>query len=160
MGKNKTSKITTRAALRRILSKLKKQNKTIVFTNGCFDLLHLGHVRLFQTAKSLGDVLVVAINSDKSLKRLKGPNRPLVGQKARAQFLSALEPIDFVTIFGEDTPKEILRELEPDILVKGGDYKTSEIVGREYVKKVVRFPILKGQSTTGLIKKIVERYGK
>lgn len=160
LRKNKTSKITTRSALRRILSKLKKQNKTIVFTNGCFDLLHLGHVKLFQTAKSLGDALVVAINSDTSLKRLKGPGRPLTGQNERAQILSALEPVDFVVVFGEDTPKEILRELKPDILVKGGDYKTSEIIGREFVKKVVRFPILKGQSTTALIRKIVERYEK
>jgi D-beta-D-heptose 7-phosphate kinase/D-beta-D-heptose 1-phosphate adenosyltransferase len=138
---------------------LKKKKKTIVFTNGCFDLVHLGHVRLFQKAKTYGDILVVAINSDASLKRLKGPQRPLVPQVNRLQVLAALEVIDFVTVFDEDTPHEVISELRPDILVKGGDYKLNEIVGRDLVKKVVRFPIVPGQSTTALIKKIVTVYG-
>jgi len=142
------------------VSRLQKQKKKVVFTNGCFDLLHVGHVRLFQKARSLGDVLVVAINSDASLRRLKGPSRPLVNQAMRSEVLAALESIDFVTVFDEDTPAELISELRPDILIKGGDYKLEEIVGRESVKKVVRFPLVSGYSTTTLINTIVQRYGK
>jgi rfaE bifunctional protein nucleotidyltransferase chain/domain len=160
VGNKLSSKIQSRAALRQILSRLQSQKKTVVFTNGCFDLLHPGHVRLMQKAKSYGDILVVAINSDASLARLKGPKRPLVPEQGRAEVLAALEAVDFVAVFGEDTPKEILSELRPDVLVKGGDYKLNEIVGREYVKRVVRFPVVKGKSTTSLINTIVERYGK
>jgi len=153
-------KIATRAVLRRIVDSLRAGHKKIVFTNGCFDLLHLGHVQLFAKAKSLGDVLVVAVNSDKSLRRLKGPRRPLVGQVDRCKVLAALESVDFVTVFGEDTPEEIIRELMPDVLVKGGDYKISQIVGRQYAGRVVRFPVVKGRSTSALIKKIVESYAQ
>lgn len=160
LGKNNTAKIQSRTVLRRTISRLKKHNKTIVFTNGCFDLLHVGHVRLFQKAKSLGDVLIVAINADASLRRLKGPRRPLVGQALRAEVLASLAAVDYVTVFSEDTPAEIIAELKPDILVKGGDYRTDQIVGRRDVKKVVRFRFVKGQSTTGLIGEIVKRYGK
>ncbi|MBN1622656.1 MAG: adenylyltransferase/cytidyltransferase family protein [Endomicrobiales bacterium] len=157
MGRN--PKIISRKALKKIINNLKKKKKTVVFTNGCFDLLHIGHVRLFKKAKSYGDVLVVAINSDSSLKRLKGSGRPLVSQGKRAELLSSLESVDFVTFFDEQTPAEILKELKPDILVKGGDYKIGEIVGRDSVKKVFRFPVIKGNSTTGLIKKILSSYG-
>lgn len=153
------SRALTRKEMQTECAKLKKKGKKIVFTNGCFDLLHLGHVSLFQKAKSMGDVLIVAINSDKSLKGLKGPKRPLVGEKDRAKLLLALKPVDYVVVFGEQTPKEILQELRPDILVKGGDYKLEDIVGREYVKKVYRYPFVKGKSTTNLINLIVERYG-
>jgi D-beta-D-heptose 7-phosphate kinase/D-beta-D-heptose 1-phosphate adenosyltransferase len=139
--------------------KLKKDGKKVVFTNGCFDLLHLGHISLFNKAKSLGDVLIVAINSDKSLRRLKGHKRPLVNQNDRAKLILSLKPVDYVVVFGGQTPLEILKELCPDILVKGGDYKLSEIVGREYVHKVYRFPFIKGKSSTNLINLIVERYG-
>jgi rfaE bifunctional protein nucleotidyltransferase chain/domain len=152
-------KIQPRGALRRILGRLKKQGKTIVFTNGCFDLLHPGHVESFRRAKALGDVLVVAINSDKSLRKLKGPKRPLVPQAGRAKVLAALGSVDFVTVFGEQTPAKILSELRPEVLAKGGDYKLREIAGREFVKKTVRIPLVKGYSTSGLIKKIVQRYG-
>jgi D-beta-D-heptose 7-phosphate kinase/D-beta-D-heptose 1-phosphate adenosyltransferase len=139
--------------------KLQKTGKKVVFTNGCFDLLHLGHVSLFKKAKSIGDVLIVAINSDKSLRCLKGPKRPLVGEKDRAKLLLSLKPVDYVVVFNEHTPKEILSEIRPDVLVKGGGYKLSEIVGRDSVKKVYRFPFVKGKSTTNLINLIVERYG-
>jgi rfaE bifunctional protein nucleotidyltransferase chain/domain len=139
---------------------LKKQKKAVVFTNGCFDLLHVGHVMLFYKARSYGDVLVVAINSDESMKRLKGPSRPLVPESSRAKVLAALEPVDYVVTFGEDTPAEIIKALKPDILVKGGDYKLDQIVGREDVKKVIRFPVVEGYSTTNLIKKIIRAYGK
>ena len=151
-------KICSQAALKKIVTKLKRSGKKIVFTNGCFDLIHAGHVTLFKKAKSLGDVLIVGINSDASLKRLKGPKRPLVPQKDRAFVIAALEPVDYVVVFSEDTPAEIIASLKPDILVKGGDYKISEIVGRENVKKVVRVALVKGQSTTSLIEKIVKRY--
>jgi D-beta-D-heptose 7-phosphate kinase/D-beta-D-heptose 1-phosphate adenosyltransferase len=141
------------------IKRLQKAGKKIVFTNGCFDLLHLGHIKLFEKAKSLGDILIVAINSDKSLKRLKGSKRPLVCEKERSELLLALKPVDYAVIFEEETPKEILRKLRPDILVKGGDYKLNEIVGGEFVKKVYRFPFIKGHSTTNLINLIVKRYG-
>jgi rfaE bifunctional protein nucleotidyltransferase chain/domain len=146
--------------MKKEVEKLQKAGKKVVFTNGCFDLLHLGHTSLFEKAKSMGDVLIAAINSDKSLSCLKGPKRPLVGEKDRAKLLLALKSIDYVVVFGQQTPYELLKELRPDVLVKGGDYKLSEIVGREFVKKVYRFPFVKGKSTTNLINLIVERYGK
>lgn len=139
---------------------LKTKNKKIVFTNGCFDLIHIGHVSLFQKAKTLGDVLIVAINSDKSLAKLKGPKRPLVPQNDRTKLLAAITAIDYVVIFNEQTPYELLKKLRPDVLVKGGDYKKEDIVGREFVKKVYRYPLVKGKSTSNLIKLIVERYSK
>jgi D-beta-D-heptose 7-phosphate kinase/D-beta-D-heptose 1-phosphate adenosyltransferase len=142
-----------------IVKKLKKQGKKIVFTNGCFDLIHVGHVSLFKKAKTLGNVLIVAINSDKSLAGLKGPKRPLVPQIDRVKLLSAIDTIDYIVIFEEQTPYQLLKKLTPDILVKGGDYKTEDIVGREFVKKVYRYPLVKGKSTSNLIKLIVERYG-
>lgn len=153
-------KICSRKKIIEVVKKLKQQKKKIVFTNGCFDLLHIGHVSLFQKAKTLGDVLIVAINSDKSLAGLKGPKRPLVPQKDRTKLLAALSCIDYVVVFGEQTPYELLSKLKPDILVKGGDYKIEDIVGREFVKKVYRYPLVAGKSTTNLIKLIVERYGK
>ncbi|MDR1695163.1 MAG: adenylyltransferase/cytidyltransferase family protein [Endomicrobium sp.] len=150
----------TMKELKTEVKKLQKSGKKAVFTNGCFDLLHLGHTSLFEKAKSMGDVLIVAINSDKSLSCLKGPKRPLVGEKDRAKLLLALKPVDYVVVFGEQTPYELLKEVRPDILVKGGDYKLQDIIGREFVKKVYRFPFVKGKSTTNLINTIVERYGK
>jgi D-beta-D-heptose 7-phosphate kinase/D-beta-D-heptose 1-phosphate adenosyltransferase len=152
-------KALTRKEMKQEILKLQKEGKKIVFTNGCFDLLHLGHISLFNKAKSLGDVLIVAINSDKSLSCLKGSKRPLVNQKDRAKLILSLKSVDYVVVFGEQTPKKILSQLCPDILVKGGDYKLSEIVGREYVKRVYRFPFVKGKSTTNLINLIVDRYG-
>ena len=154
------NKILSRKKLIEAVKKLKKQNKKIVFTNGCFDLLHIGHVSLFQKAKTLGDVLIVAINSDKSLAGLKGPKRPLVPQKDRTKLLAALSCIDYVVVFGEQTPYNLLSKLKPDILVKGGDYKIEDIIGREFVKKVYRYPLVQGKSTTNLIKLIVRRYSK
>ncbi|MDR3243800.1 MAG: adenylyltransferase/cytidyltransferase family protein [Elusimicrobiota bacterium] len=142
-----------------LCKKLKKEGKKIVFTNGCFDLLHLGHISLFQKAKSLGDFLIAAINSDKSLKSLKGSKRPLVRQNDRAKILLSLKAIDAVIVFGEQTPYELLKLLKPDILVKGADYKIKDIIGAEFVKKVYRFPFIKDRSTTNLINLIIERYG-
>jgi D-beta-D-heptose 7-phosphate kinase/D-beta-D-heptose 1-phosphate adenosyltransferase len=159
-GKDKVNtKIKSRKALQKLLPLMKKKKKKIVFTNGCFDLLHVGHVRLFEKAKSFGDILVVAVNSDSSVKKIKGNSRPLVSQTARAQLIASLEMVDYVVIFEEKTPEEIIKALKPDILVKGGDYKMGEIIGRHDVKKVVRFKVVKGFSTTNLIKKIVKIYG-
>lgn len=132
----------------------------MVFANGCFDLLHAGHVKLLAQAKSLGDLLVVALNSDRSVRRLKGASRPLVPQGERIQVLSALACVDYVTIFNEATPLETIRLLKPDVLVKGADYKISDIVGSGLVQKVARIPLLKGISTTGLVQKILKAYGR
>ena len=135
------NKILSTEELIKAVEKLKKENKKIVFTNGCFDLLHIGHVSLFQKARTLGDVLIVAINSDSSLAQ-------------------ALTCVDYVVVFNEQTPYELLSKLKPDILVKGGDYKIEDIVGKEFVKEVYRYPLVEGKSTTNLIKLIVERYSK
>lgn len=126
----------------------------LVFTNGCFDLLHYGHVKFLEEAKKLGDVLVVGINSDTSVRRLKGKGRSIVKAKDRAKILMGLRCVDAVVIFVEDTPLELIKELKPDVLVKGGDWKKKDVVGREFAKEVVIIPYLKGYSTTNLIKKI------
>lgn len=151
-------KVLTPSALVPKLVALRKQGKKIVFTNGCFDLLHLGHVRLLQKAKTYGDILVIGLNTDASVRRLKGKSRPLNAEKNRAEVLAALEGVDFVVLFSEPTPFRLIQKLKPDVLVKGGDYKPSEVVGADIVKKnkgkVVIFPTLKGHSTTKLIKKV------
>lgn len=114
---------------------------------------------MFLDCKKKGDVLVLGLNSDSSIRRIKGPGRPIVAQKERALLLAGLEPIDFVTIFNEDTPEKLIKMVQPDVLIKGGDWKADQIAGRQYAKKVVRVPLVKGHSTSDLIKRIVERYG-
>ncbi|MGH8182971.1 MAG: D-glycero-beta-D-manno-heptose 1-phosphate adenylyltransferase, partial [Rhodanobacteraceae bacterium] len=135
--------------------------KRIVFTNGCFDLLHAGHLSLLHQAAQHGDVLILAINSDASVRRLKGPERPLVAERERAAMLAALACVDAVTVFAEDTPLEVLQAVRPDILVKGQDYRVDQVVGREVVEaaggKVVLVPLVPGKSTTGLIERIANR---
>jgi len=137
---------------------LKKEGKKIVFTNGCFDILHKGHIRLLRKAKSLGDILVVGLNTDASVRRLKGKGRPFIKEKDRAEILSSLELVDYVVLFKQDTPYELIKIVKPDILVKGGDYKTEEVVGRDIVErsggKVYIFPVVKGVSTTEIAKRI------
>jgi len=137
---------------------LQKQGKTVVFTNGCFDVLHAGHVYLFREAKSLGDILIVALNDDDSIRRLKGPNRPVYPLIERLEVLEALETIDYLTTFGEDTPQALIASILPDILAKGGDWGTDEIVGRPEVEasggRVIRIPYREGFSTSGFIAKI------
>ena len=129
-----------------------------MFTNGCFDLLHAGHVRLLERARSLGDVLVVGLNSDRSVRALKGRGRPVVGQQDRALVLAALASVDYVTIFDEPTPYELIARLTPDVLVKGGDWSAGAIVGRDLVERrggrVVRLPLVPGRSTTGLLQRL------
>ncbi|MBU0533616.1 MAG: D-glycero-beta-D-manno-heptose 1-phosphate adenylyltransferase [Candidatus Omnitrophica bacterium] len=136
----------------------KKQNKKIVFTNGCFDLIHQGHIILLQKAKSEGDLLVVAINSDDSIKKLKGKNRPIFPEYERAEILASFWMVDFVTIFNEETPYKIISGLKPDVLVKGGDWKIAEVVGRDIVEtnggRVVIIPQVESSSTSEIIDKI------
>ena len=151
-------KILSRDALIIRRHQWKDNRRRVVFTNGCFDLLHPGHIRLLEQARALGDVLVVGLNSDGSMQRLKGPGRPLVPERERAEVMSALEAVDAVTIFEEPTPRELVAALVPDILVKGGDWGENEIVGRAEVEaaggRVVRIPLLEGYSTSQLIAKI------
>jgi rfaE bifunctional protein nucleotidyltransferase chain/domain len=138
----------------------REEGKTVVFTNGCFDLLHPGHVRLLEAARARGDVLVVAINSDSSVQRLKGPQRPVLPEQERAAVLASLAAVDAVTIFAEETPCELLERLLPDILVKGSDW-SHWIAGREIVEEaggvVLPIPIEPGYSTTDLVKTILDR---
>ena len=148
------NKILSRRSLSNLLRQWRAEGKKIVFTNGCFDVLHAGHVSVLEFSRSKGDVLVVGLNSDASVKRLKGPSRPVNTQADRALVLAALQAVDAVCVFEEDTPYELIKLVQPDVLVKGGDYKPSEIVGREFAKKVVRFALLKGRSTTNIIKKV------
>ena len=140
------------------LRSLRRQGKRVVFANGCFDLLHVGHVTLLERAKRLGDVLIVAINSDRSARRLKGPSRPILAQGQRARMLAALESVDYVTIFDEPTPYRFITTLAPDVLIKGADWSAGEIVGSDVVKRrggrVVRVPLVSGFSTTKLAQRI------
>lgn len=135
-----------------------RAKRRIVFTNGVFDLLHPGHVKLLQRARALGDRLIVGLNSDASVKRLKGPDRPFLGQRERAYLLASLEAVDHVVIFSEDTPISLIRKIEPDVLVKGGDWIAGSIVGADIVRarggRVVRVPLAKGFSTTEIAQRI------
>ena len=148
------NKIMTRAKLAAFVKKAKAQGKKIVFTNGCFDILHAGHVSSIEFAKSKGDILVLGLNSDTSIRRLKGPKRPINTQADRALVIAALGAVDAVCLFSQDTPLELIKLVKPDILVKGADYKNKEVVGAQFAKKVVLFPLVKGRSTTNLINKI------
>ena len=134
--------------------KHKSQNEKIVFTNGCFDIIHTGHIKYLEKAKSLGDILVVGINSDLSVKKLKGPQRPINNQNDRSEIIAALDCVDYVVIFNEQTPEKLLSEIRPSILVKGGDYKKEEVVGSEYVKDVVIAEFIQGKSSSNIIEKI------
>jgi D-beta-D-heptose 7-phosphate kinase/D-beta-D-heptose 1-phosphate adenosyltransferase len=139
-------------------ARLRDAGRKLVFTNGCFDILHVGHVRYLQAARSLGDALVVAINSDNSTRQLKGAQRPIVPQTERAEMLAALECVDFVTIFDELSPRSLIAALLPDVLVKGGDWQLDDIHGREEVEaaggRVLPLPFVAGKSTTNIIEKI------
>ena len=158
------AKIKTPALLESILSGESQKGKRIVFTNGCFDLLHVGHVKYLQAAKQLGDLLVLGLNSDDSIRRLKGSGRPLIGQDERAHILAALNCIDYVIIFDEDTPLELISQLRPDILVKGGDYTVDGVVGRDVVEsyggRVELIPFVDDRSTTNIINKILKSYNE
>jgi D-glycero-beta-D-manno-heptose 1-phosphate adenylyltransferase len=153
-------KLFTRPELIAARGRWKQEGKIVVFTNGCYDLLHPGHVRLLEQARSLGDVLILALNSDSSVKRLKGPSRPLIPEQERAEVASALASVDAVTLFDEDTPRELIAALLPDILVKGADW-AHWIAGREEVEasggKVLALALEPGYSTTGIVEIILTR---
>lgn len=150
--------IVARNKIKSLAENLRREGKTIVFTNGVFDILHYGHVDYLTKAKKLGDVLIVGVNTDRSVKKFKSKDRPIQNEKDRARILDALKPVDYVVLFSETTPENLIKLIEPDILVKGADYKISEIVGAEFVKSyggvVKRIKLVKGRSTTGIIKKM------
>ncbi|MCD4812014.1 D-glycero-beta-D-manno-heptose 1-phosphate adenylyltransferase [bacterium] len=156
------AKICTCNDLKQILLEDKNHGRTIVFTNGCFDLLHVGHVKYLQKARSLGDRLVLGLNSDSSIQRLKGEKRPLICQEERTHILAALDCTDYVCLFDEDTPLELISTLRPDIIVKGGDYTPDEVIGKEVVEnyggRVELINLVDGKSTTNIINKILEKY--
>ncbi|MFP5262923.1 MAG: D-glycero-beta-D-manno-heptose 1-phosphate adenylyltransferase [Blastocatellia bacterium] len=156
-------KILGREELVRERERLRREGRQVVFTNGCFDLLHPGHVRYLGQARSLGDALVVALNSDRSVRALKGKGRPILRQGERAEVMAALACVDYVTIFDEETPRELIAALLPDVLVKGGDWPVEQIVGREEVHaaggKVLSLPYAEGSSTTDIIERILRGSG-
>jgi rfaE bifunctional protein nucleotidyltransferase chain/domain len=153
-------RVVSREELIAVLARDRRGSRRVVFTNGCFDLLHPGHIRTLEEARSLGDVLVVGLNRDASVRQAKGDSRPAVAEDERAEVLAALEAVDFVVLFGEPTPRELISELLPDVLVKGADWGSTEIVGREVVEsvggRVVSIQLEPGYSTTRILQKIRE----
>lgn len=154
------ARLYSRADLLRRRREWKEEGKTVVFTNGCYDLLHAGHIRLLEQARSLGDVLVLGLNSDASVRRAKGPSRPLLAETERAELAAALEAVDAVVLFDEDTPRELIAELLPDVLVKGADW-SHFIAGREEVEaaggRVMTVPLEMGYSTSNLVERILSQ---
>jgi rfaE bifunctional protein nucleotidyltransferase chain/domain len=150
--------ILDRGELLRVRAELRATGRRLVFTNGCFDILHVGHVRYLAAARALGDALLVAANSDRSVRVLKGAGRPLMNEAERTEMLAALAAVDFVTVFDEDSPRQLIAEILPDVLVKGGDYALDEIHGREEVEAaggcVLALPFVEGASTTGIIERV------
>ena len=150
--------------LAEIRQELKLQNKKVVFTNGVFDILHAGHVDYITKAKSKGDILIVGVNSDSSVKKIKGELRPIVPQKERAFIIASLKPVDYVVIFDEETPYEVIKKIIPDVLVKGGDWSIENIVGKDIVEsnggKVEAIEFINDRSTTNIIKTVLERFKK
>ena len=146
--------IKTWAEIYHLVNKLKKKDKRIIFTNGCFDILHLGHIKYLEKSKDFGDILIIGLNSDDSVRRLKGNNRPINGQVDRAYILASLEVVDFVVIFDQDTPYDLIKLIKPDLLVKGGDYKGKEVVGQDIVKELKLINFIDDKSTSKIIKRI------
>jgi rfaE bifunctional protein nucleotidyltransferase chain/domain len=158
------NKICTRESLKDKIDQLRKEGKKIVFTNGCFDILHVGHTRYLREAKRTADILIIALNSDESVRTLKGDKRPLIPEAERADVVASLESVDFVTIFHELTPLALIEFIKPDVLIKGGDWEEENVVGRESVKRwggrVVIIPEIKESSTSNIIEKILTVYGR
>jgi D-beta-D-heptose 7-phosphate kinase/D-beta-D-heptose 1-phosphate adenosyltransferase len=156
------SKITPRNELKATVERLKREGKKVVFTNGCFDILHAGHTRYLREARKLGDALILALNSDSSVRSIKGPMRPIVPEAERAEVVAALDSVDYVTVFDELTPLELIEFLRPDVIVKGGDWAEKDIVGAEAVRKwggrVAIMPEIEGASTTNIIDKVLQAY--
>jgi D-beta-D-heptose 7-phosphate kinase/D-beta-D-heptose 1-phosphate adenosyltransferase len=161
-GQVEPEKILSREKLKKEIDRLKAAGKKIVFTNGCFDILHVGHTRYLREARKLGDVLIVALNSDASVRAIKGEKRPLVPEAERAELLAALGAVDYVTIFDEETPLDLMTHLRPDFIVKGGDWAEDRVVGRDAVRtwggRVAIIPEVKGFSTTNIVEKIKAKY--
>ena len=155
-------KIKSPNQLKKILGVLKRQGRKIVFTNGCFDILHVGHIRYLSRARELGDILVVGLNTDRSVRKIKGEKRPIVCEKERAEVLSALKVVDYVVLFDEPDPLALIKTLKPAILVKGADWPEDKIIGGDVIKesggKVVRIPLVPGSSSTNLIERIITAY--
>jgi rfaE bifunctional protein nucleotidyltransferase chain/domain len=160
----KHKKIKSLKQLTQIRRRLAKEGKKVVFTNGCFDILHRGHIECLRKAKSFGEVLMVGLNSDSSVRKIKGEKRPILSQNDRAEILASLEMVDYVVIFNEETPHKVITSLVPDVLVKGGDYSKDKIVGKDIVEsgggRVIRIKQVAGKSTRNIIKTIVDRYIK
>lgn len=154
-------KIREISELKRIVARARSEDKKVVFTNGCFDLLHRGHLHLLREAKKLGDLLVVGLNSDSSVQAIKGPHRPILPESDRAELIAALEMVDYVVVFSEADPRRLIAELTPDVLVKGGDWAKETIVGADVVESaggtVVVVPYLGGYSTTEIIERMCKR---
>ena len=155
--------ILNREELLRVRAGLRAEGRRLVFTNGCFDILHVGHVRYLEEARQLGDALLVAVNSDRSVRVLKGEGRPVLNEGERAELLAALSCVDFVTVFDEESPRALISEILPDVLAKGGDYALEEIHGREEVEaaggRVVSLPFVEGASTTSIIERLKKAGG-
>ena len=150
------NKILKLPALLKQLPTLRRQGKTIAFTNGCFDLMHIGHVKYLESAGKGNRILIVGLNSDVSISRIKGPDRPIVVQRSRAAVLAALASVDFVVIFNEETPYKTIAAIKPDILIKGADWKGKSVVGEDLVKKIEFVKYIQGFSTTNIIEKIIK----
>lgn len=153
-------KILSLPALQKKLSQERAADKKLVFTNGCFDILHRGHATYLRAAKALGDVLIIGLNADASVRRLKGAARPVNHEEDRAYMLESLACVDYVTIFAEDTPYNLLSAIRPDILVKGGDYALENVIGREFAREVVLIDFVEGYSTTATIRKLQSEVGR
>jgi len=153
-----TGKVIEWQKIRAVFKQIKENKKKIVFTNGCFDIIHVGHIRYLRQARSLGDVLIVGLNSDSSVRKIKGSDRPIIPEEERAEVLAALEFVDYVVIFNEETPKNLIELVQPDVLVKGGDWAIDKIVGREFVQSyggtVMSLPFHPGKSSSDIIEKI------
>ena len=151
-------KLKSLEELKSIALQAKARGQKVVFTNGCFDILHQGHLHVLREAKALGDLLIVAVNSDGSVKRLKGPSRPVIGEAGRSELIAALEMVDYVTLFAETDPRRLIEEIQPDILAKGGDWRRDQVVGADIVERsggtVAVIPYLKGFSTTEIIERV------
>ncbi len=159
-----TGKVKRIGEMKSIVAGLKARGKKVVFTNGCFDILHVGHVRYLRRARRHGDILIVGLNTDRSVKQIKGEKRPIVPEKDRAEVLSALEFVDYVVLFDDPDPLRLIESLRPSVLVKGADWPKEKIVGREVVEKtggrVVRVPLVPGASSSGVIEKVIKAYCK
>jgi len=157
-------KILSWEALKIEVENHRLQGKKIAFTNGCFDILHVGHVRYLREARKRGDLLILALNSDVSVRAIKGEKRPLLPEKERAEVVASLESVDYVTLFNETTPLRLIEYLRPDVLVKGGDWKEEAVVGRDAVRswggEVLLVPVIEGASTTNIVEKILHVYGQ